>query len=381
MKKILLWLLLLNFSVAYAQSTKQEFMYHGPKTVGFWLYPFLNQNQADGLIGYDILVIHNEIIYAQSPMIDYLFQRNPKLQLIVYFNQSEWFVPPYENCPWAIQMVTDLNQGNRKLWWLRQPNDKPVVFWTGFDGRQTCIMDMRINSVKVNNESYCEFAARRFNADILSKDPRIIGMETDNAWPSPMWLGRFGQNKGLDFNRDKKVDQNDENLSAAWKAGQLRFIQNIRQKKGNKFIIIANPGTLDFASSVDGINLEDFPFEYAGNMMNGGWNISMHNAANGGPSSILQARKGNWFFTLCSAMLQDNVCFADIQNAPYRPEYKIPLGKPLEKPCSNFMRNQTVFTRTYEGGTVFVNPKLKEAWIEDLSGQVIYDKKGLLVSK
>jgi hypothetical protein len=240
MKKLIVLFLLLTGSISFSFG---QYSYHGPTIVGFWLYPFLCQEQADGLVGYDILIIHNEVVYKQSPMIDYLFRKNPNLKLLVYFNPVEWFVPPYEDSPWAQKMVMELNQGEKKKWWLKQPSGQAITFWTSVDGRKTNIMDMRSNSPKVDGKTYGEFIAERFNSDIL-KDKRISGVEIDNAWPNCFWLAKHGKNKGIDFDHDGKADRNAQEIDLAWKEGEANFIKIIRKLKGDDFIIISNPGNL-----------------------------------------------------------------------------------------------------------------------------------------
>jgi hypothetical protein len=102
----------------------------------------------------------------------------------------------------------------------------------------------------------------------------------------------------------------------------------------------------------------------------------MFNASKTGSHSIINADKGNWFFALCSAMLLDNVYFSDRQNTPYRKEYKIPLGRPLEKQADSFKKNLPLYSRRFEKGIVHVAPAKGEAWITDLEGKTIYDKDG-----
>ncbi len=380
-----IFLLILLMSVSFATSAQNQnnptkYNYCGPRMVGYWLMPFINQAQADKLVGYDILILHNEIIYANSPWIDYLLAKNPKLIILAYFNPPEWFSPAYGNCPWSIKITDELMQGGKEKWWLKQPNGEKVSFWTGADGRKTAIMDMRDNAVLVNGETYYEFIAKRFVTDILS-DKRIKGMEDDNAWPGPFWLGSYGNNKGLDFDRDKKADKNEAEINANWKTGQTKFLQLIREMKGEDFIILANPGTLDFNFNVNGKNYEDFPFRYAGDTLNDAWNINMSNASKTGSYSVLQARPNNRFFTLCSALLLDNVCFSEAQNAAYNSDSKICLGRPIEAPPSNFKKNLPIFSRKYEGGTVYVCPKKKEAWIENNQGDTLYGRDGSLAAK
>ncbi len=373
MKKVILLFILMTGSIFF--SFGQSYNYHGPAIVGFWLYPFLCEKQADDLVGYDIVIIHNEVIYKQSPMIDYLFRKNPNLKLLVYFNPVEWFIPPYEDSPWAKKMVTELNQGERKNWWLKQPNGQAINFWTSVDGRKTNVLDMRINAPKVDGKTYGEFIAERFNSDIL-KDGRISGVEIDNAWPNCFWLANHGENKGLDFDHDGQPDKNAQEIDQAWKEGEANFIKIIRQLKGEDFIIISNPGNLDFTFYQNGKIYEDFPFRYLGDNLNDGWNINMFNASKTGVYSIINARPEKWFFALCSAMLLDSVCFSDIQNAPYRSEYRINLGKPLEAQSGNFKKNLPIYSRKYERGTVYVCPHTGKAWIEDVNADPLFNELG-----
>ncbi len=349
--------------------------YTGPAIVGFWLYPFMDPGQADQMANYDILILHNELFYKQSPMINYIIKKNPKIKILVYFNPVEFFIPPYEDSPWAIKLVKQLNEDGRKNWWLLQPSGKPITFWTGVDGRKTRVMDMRITAEKINGEIYSEYIAKQFLKDIL-QDKHIVGVEIDNAWTNVSWLGKHGTNKGVDFDRNQIADKNGQLNDRDWQTGENLFIKLIRENKGNDFIMVANPGNLTYTIDLDGKIFENWPFEHAGDTTNGGWNISMFNASKTGAYSILNARPGNWFFTLCSALLLDKVCFADVQNSPFRTDYRINLGKPLETQATNFKKNLPIYSRKFERGTVYVCPKKGKAWINNINGEPLYNQEG-----
>jgi hypothetical protein len=380
MRKLIILLLFLP-SILFGQlkNTIAGYEYNGPKIAVHWYYPCMTKNQADSITGYDMFIFHNELIYKKSEMIDYLISKNPGAKMLVYVNPVEWFIPSYGDSPWSKKMLQKLTTEEYEKWWLLQPNGQPAIFWISLaDGRKTHMMNMGFNCPLVNGEKYYEYIAHSICSDVLS-DKRINGILLDNSWNTIYWLGNNKKNLGLDFDRDGQTDKDSAEMELAWQRGEMGLAKIIRQTKGPDFIMIGNPEILAYSVVFDGKQYEDWPFRYAGDTINGGWNISMSNIIKTGSYSIVNAGKNNWFFTLCSALLLDNIYFSDQQNMPYQNKYKIVLGKPLESRPNDFMDYAKIYSRAYERGTVYVDPVNKESWISDPQGNLIYNKKGCLI--
>lgn len=355
MKKTLLIIILLALlsPKGFGQATQ---------TACHWYFPSMSPAQADALRGYDILIVHNELIYKQDPILDYLLKSNPKVKLFAYINPVELFVPQFGDSPWSKKIAGILKKNDR--WWLNQANGEPACFWISPEGFKTQMMDMSTLCPAINGEIWADFIARLSLEDILS-DKRISGMLIDNAWSTIYWLGRNGRNQGLDFNRDGISDTDSVKIDLAWRSGEVRYIKKIRETKGPDFIIITNPGDRAYTFYADGKQLEDFPFQYLGDTLNNSWNQNMINATKTGKYTVINSRADNWFFALCSSLLLDQVVFSVAQNTPFRKEYNLSLGKPLERALTarDIDENRPVYSRRFENGTVYVEPRTGKSWI------------------
>lgn len=363
MKKILSLIALLICLTGVGQKVQGQ-EYFGPKAVCHWYLPYMSEVQADGLNGYDIIILHNELIYKKSAMLDYLLKQNPEVKLFTYINPVEIFVPQFSDSPWSKKIYQELSQENKTSWWLKQPDGNPIIFWVAANGYKTNMLNMSSDCPPVNGEIYADYIARRACEDVLS-DSRISGALLDNVWGYAYWLSRYGENKGLDFNQDGIADTDSVKINLNWRMGTLKFIKKIRELKGPNFILISNPGESSYTYFTNGKQLEDFPFQHLADTLNGAWNINMINAVKAGEYSILNAKTENWFFGLCSAMLLDKVSFSVGQNMPFKKEYKISLGQPLGPAITikEIEEDKPIYSRSYEKGIVFVEPKTKKSWI------------------
>ncbi|MFA5163315.1 MAG: putative glycoside hydrolase [Patescibacteria group bacterium] len=349
MKKHLIFLLLILAGNSYGQKMSVH-----------WYLPTLDAIQAMNIAKYDLIVLDYENKFNNSESIDLIIERNSNAKILYYWNYVEWFRPMFPDKPWSIKMLAELEK--RPGYWLKQTDKKPLVFWSGME-----MMNITDYCPKIKGENYREFITKHLLKDIIS-DPRCQGIFLDNIWATLDWLGKYGKNESIDANGDGKMDSPAE-LNASYLREARQFIAEIRKAKGKNFIIITNPINATLLDLVDGKNMENFPDLYLGSTKNGGWDINMTYADNGKRYNIFNARADNLFFTICSAMLLDDVYVSFQQNTFWKDEYQLNLGKALGKKESE-AGSQTIQKREYENGTVIVNATLGKAKIKYRNGTV-----------
>ncbi|MCX6795016.1 MAG: putative glycoside hydrolase [Candidatus Falkowbacteria bacterium] len=356
MKKVILICLLLG--VAYVYDAQAQ------KTAVHWYLPTMSLEEASRLKGYDLIMVDPEIIFNNRASLDALRADNPRLKIYCYFNVAEWFFPMWEDKPWSKNIVAFLDK--KEEWFLHGKDGKRLNFWTDErTGKRMLTMNCRIDCPRlpvysINEKmSYIEFITDRFIQDILKTYP-FNGVLRDNLWYRITWLGKYGTNKsGWDYGPIRDNDSLSVNL--LWKQGTDYSLNEIKKFGGSDFIIIGNPGHLSYPQC-SGKMFENFPEVYLNrkDTIYEAWFENMNNASafSAGPC-IFNARKDNYFFTLCSSMLLNNVYFSYLQNTKYESKYRLDLGKPL----APALASNGIHSRAYENGTVFVNPFLKKAWV------------------
>jgi hypothetical protein len=151
-------------------------------------------------------------------------------------------------------------------------------------------------------------------------------------------------------------------VDKAWAAGLSYFFKEMRKYGGADFIIIGNPGNLAFREYISGRMLEFFPDKFLNekDTVYEAWreNINITDSLPG--PFLFNARADNPWFTLCSAKLVDNAWFSFTQNTNYDKNWELRLGQPLGR--RSHIGDE--WSRRYERGTVFVNPRAKTAWVK-----------------
>lgn len=347
---------LLFISVAIFHScNKKEWQ---QKTGVLWYLPTMSESEAINLAQYDVIVIDYENFINNPGSVDILKVNNPHIKLILYLNQTEIFEPMWNDKPWSIQLLKELNE--RPAWWLRQPDGSKLGAWYNMYA-----LDMRDNCPTVKGEKYWQFIAKKYLS--ILKDKRIDGCLIDNCWGDNKtgitWLATYKNQKGFDFNRDGKADKNFDEINQAWTKGMKNYIYSIRRAKGDDFIIIANPGN-DSYREVDGKQFETFPYPYHDLKGGNDWEVNMRIATKY-KVALINPEPQNYFLGLCSSVMQDHFIFFNNQNTLYSEDYDLKLGKALSK--MKKIKNNT-YVRKFQNGQVFIKNG-KKAWINYNNGQ------------
>ncbi len=324
-----------------------------------WYLPTMTLEQANNLKNYDLIVIDYENFINNPESVNQLKMQNNKIKIILYLNQTEIFEPMWNDKPWSIKLLEELNK--RPEWWLRQPDGSKLGAWTNMYA-----LDMRDNCPLIKGERYWQFIAKKF-LNIL-RDKKIDGCLIDNCWgDDPVgigWLATYRGQNGFDFNRDGQPDDDLDKISRNWTSGMKNYIRSIRKEKGENFIIIANPGN-DSYQEVDGKQFETFPYPYHNLKGGNNWEINMRIAA-GYKIALINPDPDNYWIGLCSSVMLDNCIFVNSQNTQYSEEYDLKLGKPLGamKKISN-----NTYARKFDNGQVYIKDG-QTAWIKYSDGSV-----------
>jgi hypothetical protein len=328
MRNILLVLLILSLS-AKAQV----------KYATYWLAPSMTMNMAEKLSHDSLLIIDFENLINNHKVIEEIKRLNPKIKILGYANQMEVWSSERPDRPLANTLRTQLP----KAYSLKRTDGKPVVFWPGM---QT--MNLSDNCPRVDNKKYNEYYAQWLIKQVLS-DSLIDGFFADNGTSTIAWVDRL-----IDSNNDRKADD-PKALNAAWKSGMTKFLELIREEKGEDFIIITNKGERTFCLINNGVMFEKFPNKYLGDIKADGWYQCLENARHAGPYTIFQVDFKNLEFGLASSLLLDNVYIAVGQNLPFPEKIRPATGKPL----GPMYKKNGVYYRDYEFVKVEVYPEKK----------------------
>ncbi len=335
--------------------------------------PILSEGQARSYFGYDQIIVDHEVINTSADNLRLMRQNNPKLVILVYVNKIEWHSPMFNDKPWSLTMVAELEKYPK--WFLRDTKGQKLEFWPN-TVLMNCGLDCPRYTIKGKSYNYIEYFSERYIKDIIGAYKKagikLNGILDDELLKSISFITAYGKNKnGIDANGDK-INDNPEKLDKQWRLGNAYFLKEVQKSMGSSFIIIGNGDHGYYMDYCKGKMFEYFPEIYLNenDARSEAWPENMRNAS-GMETAIFNARanaygkKDNWFFTLCSVMLLDKVIFSHGQNLPYNEKYNLQLGAPKGK----FSQEKGIFSRNFQNGTVYVNPETKKSWVKYNNGK------------
>jgi len=226
---------------------------------------------------------------------------------------------------------------------------------------------MSADCPRIAGQTYAEWIAAKLNNEIFV-DTIWDGHFLDNGGGNIWWVNDWSNNTatgGIDADRDGQPDEPGE-LDDSWYQGLETYYQTIRQAQGQEFVIIANKGSLDFKDLVDGKLFENFPNDYLGSEVDGGWPQCIYLAKQLGPYTIFHASRENLDFVLASALLLDNVYVAIGQDDPrlFRKFY-IQTGQAKSKlKVAKLKSGANKYYRRFENGQIEVYPQKRKGLIK-----------------
>lgn len=252
----------------------------------------LPNSLVEGLSKSQLLIVDCENLINDPGNLKRIKEINPDIKLIAYVNPMETWgrLGPDRS------LAAIWKQEIKKSWYLRDKDARNVVFYPG------------MLMMNITDSSYIDAYYNWLSSYVLNY-PIWDGIFLDNGTSTISWL-----NKNIDANNDGRADSA-KILDHNWKKGYTRLIKEIREKKGNDFIIITNKGETGFSHITQGQMFENFPNDYLSDDKRAhGWYQCIANAMQMGPYTIFQGRYNDWKFVWASSKMLDNVYVAIGQN-------------------------------------------------------------------
>lgn len=322
------------------------------KTSNYWTSPTMTLEQAKELAQHDIVVADMENAVNNRESLLLMKSINEDIILLAYSNPMEtWSIVP-GNRPiqsaWAAEIKSKYPQ-----WLLKTGSGLNSVFWPGM-----IMLNMSTLCPQANTEygllRYNQWVSRKLVEQVLV-DPVWTGHYTDNCTPNVSWIRRDLEQ--IDIDGDG-ISDTAEAIDRAWEDGMRNFLNNLRANTGEGFLLFGNKGVLNFVDLLDGIMFENFPNNYLGSKINGGFDQCIINTEMMTMGNvryvIFHAKEEDLEFVLASSLLFDYVYVAVGQDNTSFPELlKLSVGKPVSD------RTQTgagIWFRDFEKLSVEVYP-------------------------
>ena len=340
-----------------------------PKNAAFYLKVPINEQDAKDLAKYDLAVL-NMAAQNNPEFLKRIKELNPKIVLLAYTTNVETLNDLlYENEPSGNGIWHQLNSGLRDEWIIKTYNGKKVSLW-----KDNNLMNPYIKSW--DGKRYGDYLSEFLYEKVLGTgywDGLFFDTTSQNiAWLSP----------DIDINNDGRQDSA-ETINSLWKEGHLSFFKKLRDKVGNRYLIVTN-GDLEASDYANGRMFEGFP-EY----WEGGWNnqikkyFSLNESGYYPRVNIINSdteNTGNRYdfqamrFGLTSALLSDG--YYNFESGTesritlwWYDEYSAELGQPAGRAFNlydraNYSVKESVWQRDFDRGIALVNSTDKPQTIE-----------------
>lgn len=328
-------------------------LYAKIKTANYWTSPVMSIEQARDLSKFDLVIVDMENIFNNKKSLRLMKSLNPNLKLLFYINPMEVYVPSLSERPLQTKILKELKKYPN--WFLKRSNGDQAVFWPGMK-----MMNISALCPLYNNKTYLQWYLEIISKEVL--DEKIWdGLFFDNGGGNISWL--YDGSYQLDINGNGLADLN-KAIDEAWYKGIHYFLSEVRKKKGNGFVILANKGSVEMLDVLNGRMFEFWPNDYLGLKINEGWNQCYLNAwamekEFSADYIIFQAKLAdNLDYLIASAILLDNVYVAVGQDNPRTySNFNLKTGKALD----SAWEQDGVFYRDFENLRVIVRPSQKSA--------------------
>ncbi|MBI4276521.1 VCBS repeat-containing protein [Candidatus Uhrbacteria bacterium] len=339
-----------------------------PKIAALYLHPTLDGADLTQLARFDVAILNMSLTTARPQILRQLKDLNPNIVLLAYTLPTEY---PRDRLrllePGGAGVWHDLGANVQPEWYLRTADGNNLVFWPGH-------VLMNLHAPDAGGNTYATYLAQ-FLSD------RIMGSGLwDGIFFDIVWDGIYFLHTNADLNRDGVAETKEES-DRLWQQGQLTLFRTLRQRLGDKVLIIANGDVRigqngeKYTTHVNGRMFESFPFVYEG-----GWSGSvdryMESEREGylPRMNIINADSENtgnrdayrrMRFGITSALLGSGYYNFDFgannrDTLWYYDEYEVGLGNPTGKPMTlaNGKKGgaSVPWRRDFQHGIVLVNP-------------------------
>lgn len=333
----------------------------------YWTSPVMDPMVVAEVAKFDLVIADLENWVNNPESLKALKRLNPKLKLIMYANPMELYHRPMDNRKIGWQLYNMVKEPPYDKWWLKTTMGENIVFYKQLP---LWMMNLSTDCPKVNGQTWSQYFARFLTEKMFVHEPRPDGFFGDNPTCYIGWINNEllkPKNGLIDSNRDGVADKGDV-LDKNWCDGQKEFYSIILKAMGKRFLVITNKGELNLMQPiklVNGIMFEEFPNNYLGDKMAGGWYQCLENYLEAGNQSIIHSKwpadPEHFRFVFYSAMLGDGYFMAGHSNRNWYAEYD--ESKKLGKPVGEVAKTSQYWFRGFENGILAVWPMSRKVEI------------------
>lgn len=328
----------------------------------YWTSPVMDPMVVAEVAKFDLVIADLENWVNNQESLKALKKLNPKLKLLMYANPMELYHRPMDNRKIGWQLYQTVKESPYDKWWLKTTKGENIIFYKELP---LWMMNMSTDCPKVSGQTWGQYFAKFLVDKMFVREPRPDGFFGDNPTCYIGWINKEllkPKNGLIDSNRDGIADSSDiDIIDRNWCDGQKEFYSHIFKIMGKNFLVITNKGELNLMKPlklVNGIMFEEFPNNYLGDKMAGGWYQSMENYLEAGNMSIVHSKwptdPDNFRFVFYSAVLGDGHFMVGHNNRNWYPEYD--QAEKLGKPVGEVAKTSRYWLRGFEHGIVAVWP-------------------------
>lgn len=332
-----------------------------PRAVNlYWKTP-ITMAEVPILAKWDVLVLDMKAQVDSAEAILKIRSLNPQIIILAYTTANE---VPNERLslvePSGTGLWHDLVSDIKPNWYLKNYTGEKITYWPGNLSLNQYASDGLGNYY---NDYLINFYATKVLATGLWD-----GLLFDNVWNSIAWI-----NPNIDIDNDGQYDS-PAKIDTLWQAGNRIFFKNLREKLGDKYLILGN-GDGSYDEFTNGRMFESFP-----EFWEGGWTGSMEkyfkvnkngyeprlniiNADADNTSDYINSSRMR--YGLASALMYDGYFSFDFgtqkrEDFWWYDEFDLNLGQPKSTPVNlldsrNGQIKDGVWQRDFENGLAIVN--------------------------
>lgn len=353
-----------------------------PRTMNVYLINQPSPAQIEILSRFDVLALDVDFPKDNPGAFEYFRSVNPDIVLLGFIPVNGVVIEAqyYATDRTHYKYFQKLEANN---WWLRDTQGGIIADWPTKGSA-----NLTEDCPRVQGQTFADWFPQFVGEEVWKNGTSgWDGLFLDDVWATINWLNTVVEYP-IDADGNGVPDAG-PTLDAKWDAGNELIVQRVRQLVGPDAILIGN-GPTDYYSDLNGVMVEDFPYEgpvdqdnihyYAWNhwMFNrsGAYMLALDNFLSapgpittinsGGPGTRDEPDRTAYFerhkrFTLASALLGDGYYsldegWSDHASTWWEPEYDIYLGDPLGDAYTVDNNGVTIWRRDYEAAIVVVNP-------------------------
>lgn len=339
-----------------------------PRTAAFFLKtsPF-SEDEIQSLAKFQLVILDAQVQLHQQTVLTRLRDMNPTIVLLAYTSGVEYPKYRLESIERLGGIWHRIGERLSSEWFLKTADGKEVSFWPGN-------VLMHPGSRNASGTTYAEYLA-----DFLSREVMATGL-WDGLFFDTVWDGIYWVDRTIDSDRDGTLDDK-EKVDHAWRDGQNLFFKALRDRFGDRYLLVGNGMLEPYAHYLNGRMFEGFP-----DPSEGGWagSVKRYRAISliGAPPHVTAINSdtknsGNWKdwkrmrYGLTTTLLFDGYYSFDYGTQArdllyWYDEYAVSLGKPSSFAARNLLDGiidsvrPGVWRRDFQYGVVLINSTTTE---------------------